>query len=147
MAKPNPRDTESRENQTREVYSPPSQLPTPDPQGGYVFRWIATHAVGVADHANVSRKVREGWEPVKAEDHPELMLGKITGNVEIGGLMLCKMPAERAQARTRYYQDQAARQMDAVNTSYLQQNNPVMPKFNKSRSEVTRGSRGFGKDT
>jgi len=40
--------------------------------------------------------MREGWEPVKAEDHPELMMvgNEKTGNVEIGGLMLCKMAAE-----------------------------------------------------
>ena len=142
-----PRGAMSRENEAREEYAPPSQLPTPDPQPGYAFRWIATHAVGVSDHRNVSRKTREGWEPVRAEDHPELMLGPdATGNVEIGGLMLCKMPTERVQARTRYYQDQAAKQMEAVDTNYLQQNNPLMPKFNKSRSTATRGTTGFGSD-
>jgi hypothetical protein len=102
--------------------------------------------MGLQNHQNVSRKTREGWEPVKAEDHPELMLGEVTGNVEIGGLMLCKMPTERVQARTRYYQDQAAKQVQAVDNTFMQQNNPLMPKFNKSRSSASRSSRGFGTD-
>jgi len=139
-----PRDAGSRENESREEYAPPSQLPTPDPQPGYEFRWIATHNMGVADHRNVSKKTREGWEPVKAEDHPELMLGDVSGNVEIGGLMLCKMPTERVQARRRYYEDQADKQARAVENNFLQQNHPLMPKFNKSRSTATRG--GFGVD-
>lgn len=141
-----PRDIESRENESREVYSPPSQLPTPDPQPGYEFRWIATHSMGQADHQNVSRKTREGWIPVKAEDHPELMLGDVKGNVEIGGLMLCKMPTERVQARKRFYEDQSQKQTEAVENTFLQQNNPLMPKFNKSRSSATRGTTGFGSD-
>jgi len=141
-----PRDNESREKEARDDYSPPSQLPTPDPQDGFEFRWIATHTMGQADNANVSRKMREGWEPVKAADHPELQLGTVEGNVEIGGLMLCKIATERVKARTRYYQEQAGRQMAAVENSYLQQNNPLMPKFNKSRSTATRGRDGFGTD-
>lgn len=139
-----PRDMTSRENETRDEYAPPSQLPTPDPQPGYEFRWIATQNMGQADHRNVSRKTREGWEPVKAEDHPELMLGDVTGNVEIGGLMLCKMPTEKVQARRRYYEDQADKQVRAVENTFLQQNHPLMPKFNKSRSTATRGN--FGVD-
>ena len=35
---------------------------------------------------------REGWTPVKAEDHPELMLSsdvgsQFEGNIEVGGLL------------------------------------------------------------
>jgi hypothetical protein len=39
-----------------------------------VSRWIATHVLGEAQNTNVSTQMREGWEPVKAVDHPELML-------------------------------------------------------------------------
>jgi hypothetical protein len=56
------------------VYTPSSALPDPTPEPGYVYRWIATHVLGQADPTNVSKKMREGWEPVKAADHPELML-------------------------------------------------------------------------
>jgi hypothetical protein len=51
----------------------------------------------------------EGWEPVKAVDHPELQLygNSATGNVEIGGLMLCKCSTEKMRARDEYYNAQA----------------------------------------
>ena len=92
-----PRDLVSREKTARAVYVPPTSLPDPTPEPGVVFRWIATHVLGQADPTNVSRKMREGWEPVKAVDHPELQLfgNAATGNVEIGGLMLCKMSKEQ----------------------------------------------------
>ena len=99
-----PRDLVSREKSARAVYVPPSNLPDPTPEPGYLYRWVATHVMGQSDPTNVSKKMREGWEPVKAADHPELQLfGNQSGNVEIGGLMLCKMSIEQANARTEYY--------------------------------------------
>ena len=90
-----PRDTLSREKTVRKVYKPTSSLPDPTPEPGYSYRWVATHVLGQADPTNTSRKFRDGWTPVKAEDHPELMLvGNTTGNVEIGGLILCKMATD-----------------------------------------------------
>ena len=97
----NPRDLASREKSARAVYVPPTSLPDPTPEPGIAFRWIATHVLGQAETRNVSTKMREGWEPVKAADHPELQMygNAATGNVEIGGLMLCKCPIEKMQAR------------------------------------------------
>lgn len=141
------RAQETRENTTRVEYTPPSNLPNPDPQPGVVFRWVATHVLGVADPTNVSRKLRDGWEPVKAEDHPELsLLGIKSGNVEVGGLMLCKKPEEQASARTRYYEELTKRQMDSVDNNFMQQNDPRMPKFSESKSRAVRGP-GFGSGT
>lgn len=136
-----PRDNGSRDKVTRAVYAPPSLLPDPTPVPGYVYRWIATHVAGVADATNVSKKMREGWEPVKAADHPELMLaGSVnTGNVEIGGLMLCKMPTELAQSRDDYYSRQNQAQMESVDNHYLRNNDPRMPLFSEKKSTVERG--------
>jgi hypothetical protein len=94
---------------------------------------------------NVSTRMREGWEPVKLEDHPELMFslgsnGKQSGNVEVGGLILCKAPAEFMQQREQYYANQARLQMEAVNNSYLRENDPRMPKFAEAKSEVQFGN-------
>ena len=141
----NPRDTLSREKSTRAVYVPPTNLPDPTPEPGTAFRWIATHVLGQADPNNVSRKMREGWVPVKAVDHPELMLmgNAATGNVEIGGLMLCKMPKEMAIARDEYYQNQAQNQMDSVDNHFLRNNDPRMPLFSERKSTTSRGV-GFG---
>jgi hypothetical protein len=139
------RDLKTREKNTRYVYTPASALPDPTPEPGMAFRWIATHVLGEAQNTNVSTKMREGWEPVKAVDHPELMLegNAKTGNVELGGLMLCKMPTERAQARDEYYAKQAQAQMDSVDNSFMRNNDPRMPLFADRKSTTSRGG-GFG---
>ena len=141
-----PRDLESRAKTTRAVYVPPTSLPDPTPEPGVVFRWIATHVLGQADPTNVSRKMREGWEPVKAVDHPELMLvgNATTGNVEIGGLMLCKMSKEQADARDAYYANQAQNQMDSVDNHFMRNNDPRMPLFSERSSSTSRGGFGSG---
>jgi hypothetical protein len=140
-----PRDLVSRETNARAVYVPPTSLPDPTPEPGVLFRWIATHVLGQADPTNVSRKMREGWEPVKAEDHPEMHLfgNEKTGNVEIGGLMLCKMSIEKAQARDDYYNAQAQNQMDSVDNHFMRNSDPRMPLFSDRKSTNTRGG-GFG---
>ena len=141
-----PRDLGSREKSARAVYVPPSALPDPTPEPGYVYRWIATHVMGESQNINVSNKMREGWEPVKAVDHPELMLqgNEKTGNVEIGGLMLCKMPREMAQARDEYYAKQARAQMESVDNNFMRNNDPRMPLFSDRKSTSSRGGFGSG---
>jgi hypothetical protein len=140
-----PRDLVSREKTARYVYTPSSALPDPTPEPGYAFRWIATHILGQANPTNVSSKMRDGWEPVKAVDHPELMLqgNAQTGNVEIGGLMLCKIAEERVKAMAEYYDQKASNQMESVDNSFMRQNDPRMPLFADRKSSSSRGS-GFG---
>jgi len=140
-----PRDNVSRDKQARAVYVPPTALPDPTPEPGYVYRWVATHVLGQAEPTNVSRKMRDGWEPVKAADHPELMItgNAATGNVEIGGLMLCKMPSERARARDDYYDQQAQNQMESVDNHFMRNNDSRMPLFADRKSSTSRGA-GFG---
>jgi len=140
-----PRELETREKTTRYVYKPSSALPDPTPQAGVAFRYIATHILGQSDPTNVSRKMRDGWEPVKAVDHPEMLyLGSTAGNVEIGGLMLCKMPTDRVEARGDYYNRQAATQMESVENNFMRNNDPRMPLFADKKSSSTRGNSGFG---
>jgi len=138
------RDLVSREKQARYVYTPSSALPDPTPEPGFSYRWIATHILGQANPTNVSKQMRDGWEPVKATDHPELMLqGGTNGNVEIGGLMLCKIPTEQSIARNEYYQQQATTQMDSVDNNFMRQSDSRMPLFADRKSTSTRGQ-GFG---
>jgi hypothetical protein len=138
------RDLVSREKQARYVYTPSSALPDPTPEPGFSYRWIATHVLGQANPTNVSKQMRDGYEPVKAADHPELMLqGSANGNVEIGGLMLCKIPTEQAAARNAYYQQQATTQMDSVDNNFMRQSDSRMPLFAERKSSSTRGQ-GFG---
>jgi hypothetical protein len=140
-----PRDLASREKTARAVYVPPSSLPDPTPEAGYSFRWIATHIMGQAANTNVSGKFRMGWVPVKSKDHPELMIeGNADGNVEIGGLLLCKISNEKADAMSDYYNDQAQKQMESVDNNFMRNNDPRMPLFADRKSSVSRGGFGSG---
>ena len=135
-----PRNLQTREKEARVVYQPASTLPTPDSRPGLRHRWIATEVLGQTFAPNVSKKMREGWEPVKAADYPELMLaGNKNGNVEIGGLMLCSMPEELAEARNEYYQRQAQAQVESVDNNFMRLNDERMPLFNERRSTTSFG--------
>jgi hypothetical protein len=144
-----PRELETREKEPlRTVYTPPSTLPEPNPRPGLAHRWIATHIMGQADPTNVSKRLREGWVPVKAADYPELMLAASkSGNVEIGGLMLCVASAEFAKSREAYYNAQARGQMESVDNNFMRNSDPRMPLFAEKKSSTSRGKDSFGSGT
>jgi len=141
------RELETREKQVLKDYKPASSLPDPNPEPGYRYRYIMTHILGKSDAIRLSRMRRDGWEPVKASDHPELMLeASPEGNVEIGGLILCKNTEENIAAYDRFYAKQAKDQMESVDNSFMKDNDPRMRKFSEKYSEVTRG-RGLNANT
>lgn len=147
MANNNPRSNSTRESElhANNMYTPPSVLPEPNPEPGMTFHWVATHVMGVADPTNVSKRMREGWVPVKAADHPECMVqGDKDGNIEIGGLMLCKMPTELVKKRKAYYEAQSKQQMESVDNSFLKQSDSRMPLFSEKSSSTTRSRFGNG---
>jgi len=138
-----------RQNETRpdDSWVPQSSLPVPEPKDGWVFRWIRTSSLGRSDNTNVSRQFREGWEPVRAEDHPELKImsdlnSQFKGNVEVGGLLLCKAPLEKMKKREKHFQEVSERQIEGVDRNYLRQNDPRMPLLEPERS--TRSTFGRG---
>ena len=139
-----------RDLSTREVaerpkqWMPPQLLPDPNPEPGYAFRWIRVSTLNKADATNVSSKLREGWEPVKASDHPEIRLfgsanGQFPDSVEVGGLLLCKTPVEFTEQRNAYYSKQAEAQMQSVDNTFMRENDPRMPMFKERSSKVTFG--------
>jgi len=139
------RKLETREKSTRKrSWRRPEVLPTPDAQDGYSYHWVRVATRGQADPTNVTSKLREGWEPVKASDHPEIELAVVENerfkdNVVIGGLMLCKAPEELVEERTEYYGDQTSNQMRSVDNNLMRESDPRMPMFNDRRSKVTFG--------
>ena len=140
-----PRDLVSREKTARQVWVPASTLPQPHPRPGIVHRWIATAVVGETDPRNVSRRMREGWEPVKASDYPEVQIpGNRNGNIEMGGLMLCAMPAETVDAREQYFADVNKRQIESVDNNFMRENDERMPLFSEKNSTVSRSRFGSG---
>lgn len=141
------RELETRAaTQRKASWTPPQLLPTPDPEEGWVFRWIRTSMVGQADPTNASSKFREGWEPVKSADYPKLMHfadqtvnSRFKDNIEIGGLLLCKAPAEVMRQRDEYYARQSQSQMEAVDNNFMRTEDTRMPLFNEKRSTTSFG--------
>lgn len=147
MSNRTPRELETREKTTRYVYKPASALPEPSPEPGYKFRWVATTVFGQDNATNMSQKLREGWVPVRAEDYPELQIrGNKDGNVEIGGLLLCKAPEEMVVAKKAYMANKARQNMDSVDNHFMRNNDARMPLFKESKSSVSKGV-GFGNGT
>ena len=140
-----PREIETRQQSVRpESWKPPELLPEPDKQAGFAYRWIRVSTLNHADPRNLSAKLREGWEPVRAEEQPKFQLlidpnSRFKDNIEIGGLLLCKTPDEFVDQRNKHYQRQAENQMDAVDSSLLRQSDPRMPLFSERKSTTTFG--------
>lgn len=148
MADRIPRAQETREQEVRKrTWQRPSALPTPEPRDGLVFRWIRTATMGDADNRNVSMRFREGFTPVAAKEYPELMVksdrnSEFPDNIEIGGLLLCSIPAEIVEDRSEQMAEKARQQMDSVDRNYLRENDPRMPLLRPERESRTTN---FGK--
>lgn len=146
-----PRGNETREAQSREAveWRPASLLPDPQPREGWAHRWIRVASGGKADPQNLSMRVREGWEPCPADEYPEMAslsddsseFGR-KGQIEVGGLLLCRAPIEMVEARRAYYHKQATGQMAAVEAQMMKNSDSRMPiQKPERRSETTFGSR------
>ena len=139
------RELDTREKTERPAkWMPPQLLPDPNPEPGYAFRWIRIAIQGKDDATNYSSKIAEGWEPVKASDHPEIRLfnasaTKFPDSIEVGGLLLCKTPVEFTEQRDAYYRQQAEAQMQSVDNTYMRESDPRMPMFKERKSTVTFG--------
>jgi len=139
------REAENRESAQRQSrWVQPSGLPTPEPEEGYSHRWIRTALLGQFDPTNTSAKFREGWEPVKAESQPQMHVfadpnSRFKGNIEIGGLLLCKIPKEFMEQRAAFYRKASDDQIKAVDNSFMQSNDARMPLFSERKSGTTFG--------
>lgn len=134
-------DTRAATKRKEATFVPSAVLPDVNPEPGYVFRWIRVASRGTSDAANMTGRLREGWTPVKAEDHPEIVQfsdpnSRFAGLIEQGGLLLCKISEEKVRARRRYYADRARSQIDAVDNNFMRENDRRMPLFRERKSEV-----------
>lgn len=140
------RELESRDTTYRPSYwKAPEVLPMPDERPGWKHRYVRLSTNGVADPSNISSKLREGYEPCKAEEYPELMMhaaieGRFKGGIEIGGLLLCRIPAEFMEQRAKHFANLNSAQMESVDNNFLRESNPKMPLFSEKKSNVTFGS-------
>jgi hypothetical protein len=142
------REMETRATQERpKQWMPAELLPEPDKIEGYAYRWVRVATLNVSDPRNLSGKLREGWEPVPVEEQPKFKLlidnnSRFTGNIEIGGLLLCKTPDEFIEQRNASFRAKTDAQTKAVDNNLMSQSDPRMPLFNERKSTIS-----FGKGT
>jgi len=146
----------SRESETRNTekkpsaWAPPSSLDAPPAPQGYAHRWIRTSVAGFEDTANVTKKFREGWEFVRAEEiknsadihkYPTISQGQYEGCIGIGGLVLARIPEEILKSRAEYFSKITQDQMTAVDNDLMKEQRPEMPINIDRQSRVTFGGR------
>ena len=142
------REIENRSMTERpKAWQPASALPEPDKQPGYSYRWIRVSSMGQSDAKNVSAKFREGWEPVRSEEQPQLQMladsnSRFKDNIEIAGLLLCKMPEEFVKQRSEHFAKATKDNMDAVDSNFMRESDPRMPLFKERKTSTS-----FGKGT
>ena len=149
MDKTNRSSRTSTVRETRKKqWMPPSSLDAPPAPNGYKHRWIRTETMGQDDTANVSKRRREGWEFVRAEeiknqigehDYPVISEGKFQGLIGVGGLVLARIPEEIVEQRKNYFKDKTSDQMKAVDNDILREQRPEMPINVDRQSRVTFG--------
>jgi hypothetical protein len=143
------RESESREKLSRKKdWTPPSSLDAPAAPQGFCHRWIRTHVAGFEDAGNVSKKLREGWEFVKAEtllseigehSYPIINDGKHAGLIGIGGLVLARIPEEILKSRAEYFKKITQDRTDAIDQDLMKEQHPDMPINIERQSRVTFG--------
>ena len=104
------RESRAHDKQARrQSWRPVRKLETPPPPPGFVYRWIRESMLGQEERANVSRRLREGWELVRGTDLPpewelpSLDSGRHEGVIYNEGLLLAKIPESMVDERTAYY--------------------------------------------
>jgi hypothetical protein len=140
-----------REAEARKVEERPKQwvdadmLPEPDKQAGYSYRWVRVSILNSADPRNISGKLREGWEPVPVEEQPQYRFfidreSRYKDHIEIGGLLLCKMPTEFLKQRAQAIDAKTNAQTEAVDNNYMRQSDSRMPLFRERKSSTSFGT-------
>ena len=140
----------SRASQTRskterpKVWTPPSSLDAPPAPDGFRHRWIRAESLGFSDTKNVSARLREGFELVRADEYPDTQYpvitdGKYAGVIGVGGLLLARISEEIAKQRAAYQDKLTEGQDEAVETNLMKEQHKSMPINVERQSRVTFG--------
>jgi hypothetical protein len=143
-------DTTSRASSTRskterpKVWTPPSSLDAPPAPDGFRHRWIRAESLGFQDTKNVSARLREGFELVRADEYPDSQYpvitdGKYAGVIGVGGLLLARISEEIAKQRAAYIESLAKGQDEAVEHDLMKEQHKSMPINVDRQSRVTFG--------
>ena len=139
------RESETREKQKRKTdWTPPSSLDAPPAPDGFRHRWIRAESLGFQDTKNVSARLREGFELVRADEYPDAQYpvitdGKYAGVIGVGGLLLARISEEIAKQRAAYIESLAKGQDEAVEHDLMKEQHKSMPINVERQSRVTFG--------
>lgn len=140
------RDVDTRAQAERpKSWQPASTLPEPDKLDGYIYRWVRVSTLGQSDARNTSSAFREGWEPVRIEEQPKFQNitdpdSRFKDNIEVAGLLLCKIPSEFMEQRRAHFDRMTQSQNESVDSNFMRENDPRMPLFTERRSKTSFGS-------
>jgi len=144
-----PRTAQTREKDSRrKPWQPPSTLDAPPAPEGFVHRWIRESVMGQDDKKNLSARLREGFDLVRADEYPDfesptVQDGKHAGVIGVGGLLLARFPIESKQERDAYFRGKTSDQMQAVDNDLFREEHSSMPILKPDRqSRVTFGAKG-----
>ena len=143
-------DKTSRASSTRskterpKVWTPPSSLDAPPAPDGFRHRWIRAESLGFQDTKNVSARLREGFELVRADEYPDSQYpvitdGKYAGVIGVGGLLLARISEEIAKQRAAYIESLTRGQDEAVEHDLMKEQHKSMPINVDRQSRVTFG--------
>ena len=139
------RESETRyKTERRKPWAPPSQLDAPPAPNGFKHRWIRAETVGQMDQKNVSARLREGWDFVRADEYPNVQWpaidsGRYEGVIAVGGLMLARIPNEIVEERSKYFAQVTQDKDDAIANDPMKDQHPSMPISNERSTRVTFG--------
>jgi hypothetical protein len=140
-----PRAATTRQKSERPTtWRPPSLLDAPPPPDGFVHRWIRAEMLGQDDKPNFTKRIREGYEPVRADEYPNFECaiiedGKYKGVIGVGGLILARLPVGIAESRKKYFAQKTSQQMNAVDNDLMREQHPSMPISQERSSRVSFG--------
>jgi hypothetical protein len=105
--------------------------------------------MGFDDKKNLSARVREGFELVRADEYPDfeaptIQDGRHAGVIGVGGLVLARFPIETRDERNAYYGKRTSDQLKAVDNDLMREQHPSMPISNERQSKVTFGGQRNG---
>jgi len=96
------------------------------------------------DQKNVSARLREGWDFVRADEYPNVQWpaidsGRYEGVIAVGGLMLARIPNEIVEERSKYFAQVTQDKDDAIANDPMKDQHPSMPISNERSTRVTFG--------
>jgi hypothetical protein len=139
---------ERAKDKRNQPWTPPSSLDAPPAPQGFCQRWIRVESMGFQDAGNVSKRLREGWEFLRAEtllseigknEYPKIHEGKYAGMIGVSGLVLARIPEEIVKSRTEYFKKISADAITAVDRNLMKEQQPGMPIDIDRQSRVTFG--------